>query len=183
MRSIFGVGLAAVLALTAGCGAGGDGRPRELAAFALDQLDEIVEPADETILMDRENSADGRGSLRVDAKRARIVRLFEVPLADLPGREIVCTMRMKSLVMRGPAFPELWASGGGRDPISVRDERGGVAHSMDWRDVSVSLVLEEGWKPDRIRVNLVMTGAGRVWVDDVRLTAGKPGAGSAPGGS
>jgi len=171
MRFVVGALLGLGLVVAGGCGGG---EPREFAAFPLDEIGEIVEPADEGIRIDREVSADGRGSLCVEARAPRVVRLFDVPVGELAGREITCTARMKSLVMRGWAYPELWAHVTGRDDLSARDPQGGIARTQDWKDVRVSLRLEKGQQPDRVRVNLAIEGAGRVWIDDVRLSAGRP---------
>ncbi len=36
-------------------------------------------------------------------------------------------------------------------------------------EVATPFLLQQGQKPDLIRLNLVVKGKGRVWIDDVRL--------------
>ncbi len=43
---------------------------------------------------------------------------------------------------------------------------------MSWVPVATSFFLQVGQKPDLIRLNLVVQGKGRVWVDDVQLMRG-----------
>ena len=156
-----------------GCG----GRQQPLASTRLDSLSEILETG-EGLAIDPQESTDGGGSLCIEAKEPRIVRLLEVPVQELPGREIVCAIRMKSLVLRGFAFPEIWVRVPGRDEFTARGTETAIQRSADWQDVIAVLTLPEGAQPDRIRVNLAVEGRGRVWADDVRVTVGP--AGSAP---
>jgi hypothetical protein len=41
--------------------------------------------------------------------------------------------------------------------------------SMSWMTTTIPFFLKAGEKPDLIRVNLVVEGTGRVWIDDIRL--------------
>ena len=41
--------------------------------------------------------------------------------------------------------------------------------TMSWMEVATPFLLQQGQKPDLIRLNLVVKGKGRVWIDDVRL--------------
>jgi len=40
---------------------------------------------------------------------------------------------------------------------------------MSWMTVATPFLLQAGQKPDLIRLNLVVQGKGRVWIDDVHL--------------
>jgi hypothetical protein len=48
----------------------------------------------------------------------------------------------------------------------------GLTGTTDWTLVETPFVLKQGQKPDNVRLNLVITGKGTVWIDDIRLLRG-----------
>jgi hypothetical protein len=44
-----------------------------------------------------------------------------------------------------------------------------ITGTMSWMTVATPFFLQAGQKPDLIRLNLVVQGKGRVWIDDVHL--------------
>lgn len=100
------------------------------------------------------------------------MRLYELPSPrGLEGRLIVLTARLKSVGMRGLAFPELWIHAAGRNEVQVRNPVAAVAKTKDWTPVRVEYRCERGERPDLLRVNLVLDGIGRAWIDDIRISS------------
>jgi hypothetical protein len=46
-----------------------------------------------------------------------------------------------------------------------------ITGSNDWAASQTSFFLKNGEQPDLIRLNLVVEGAGQVFIDDIQLTA------------
>lgn len=166
-----------IIAVTSALGLGGCGRGpaepvREVASFPVDGDQDIVDRGGENVAFDREESADGGGSLRAESARPRTVRLYEVRNPrGLEGRLIVLTARLKSVGIRGEAFPELWIHESGRSDVQVRNPAGVVLKTQDWTPVRIEYRCERGERPDLLRVNLVIDGYGRAWIDDIRITS------------
>ena len=49
-----------------------------------------------------------------------------------------------------------------------------ITGTMSWMTVATRFFLQAGQKPDLIRLNLVVQGKGRVWIDDVHLVRETP---------
>lgn len=151
--------------VAAGCGGGSS---RELAAFPLDSLGEIVD-ADDRLFLDLEETADGRGAIRVAADRPRVVRLVAVENPAVDNCLLVWKAQLRSEALRGRAFLETWVRLPGADEYFGRGFESGVRRTTDWTESQTVFRLEKGQKPDRVRLNLVIEGEGKVWIDDLKL--------------
>ena len=154
--------------LAAGCGGGGGG-PRELAAYPLDSLEEILD-SDEDLAIDHEIHTDGRASLRVTAARPRVVRLFALENPGVDDCLLVWRARLRCEALRRRVFLETWVRLPGTDEYFGRGLESAIGRTTDWREAQAIFRLEKGQVPDRVRLNLVIEGEGKVWIDDVRLT-------------
>ncbi len=161
------------IAITAALAAGGCGRgPVEVASFPLDGDQDIVDRGGENVVFDREESSDGGGSLRAESERPRTVRLYEIRNPrDLEGRLIVLTAQLKSVGVHGRVFPELWINAPGRNEVQARNPDGVIGKTRNWTPVRIEYRCEKGERPDLLRVNLVLDGNGRAWIDDIRITS------------
>lgn len=161
------------IAVTAALAAGGCGRgPAEVASFPVDGDQDILDRGGENVAFDREESADGGGSLRAESERSRTVRLYEVRNPrGLEGRLIILTAQLKSVGIHGRAFPELWIHAAGRNEVQARNPAGVISKTQNWKSVRIEYRCEQGERPDLLRVNLVIDGFGRAWIDDIRITS------------
>ena len=161
------------IAVTAALTAGGCGRgPAEVASFPVDGDQDIVDRGGENVAFDREESADGGGSLRAESERPRTVRLYEIRNPrGLEGRLIVLTAQVKSVGVHGRVFPELWINAAGRNEVQARNPAGVIGKTRNWTPVRIEYRCEQGERPDLLRVNLVIDGFGRAWIDDIRITS------------
>jgi hypothetical protein len=160
---LFAGGLAAV----GGCRRG----PSTIAVFPVDSLEGVIDRGAEDVLFQPEESADGKGCLVFEAFKPRVVRLYEVAAPrNAAGRLIVLTARMKSVGVRGSAFPELWVHfADGRD-VQASFPMKGLPQTRPWTELRAEYRCEPGEKPERLRVDAVIDGIGKAWIDDVRLT-------------
>ena len=69
----------------------------------------------------------------------------------------------------GKAFLEMWVRIPGKGEFFSRGLDRPATGTMSWMTSVTPFFLKAGQKPDLIRLNLVVQGKGRVWIDDVRL--------------
>ncbi|MBZ5646816.1 MAG: hypothetical protein LAN37_06280 [Acidobacteriia bacterium] len=159
--------LALLLAL-AGCDRGKPApQPVELKHFPLDSMEGVR--ATTGVLLDPAVSSDGKGSLRIDAKEAMTVPLFEVTGGDLDNSTLLYQASVQSEKLDGKAYLEMWVRFPGKGEFFSRGLDQTVTGSMSWKTMTIPFFLKSGERPDLIRLNLVVNGKGRVWIDDIRL--------------
>ena len=152
---------------------GGYGRsqtasPGELKHFALDNLAGVR--AVTGVSFDAKISADGKGSLRVDAQQSMTVPLFEVRDVSIDNAVLIYQASLQSEKLDGRAFLEMWVRIPGKGEFFSRALDRSVTGTMSWMTVAAPFFLQDGQKPDLIRLNLVVEGKGRVWIDDIHLS-------------
>jgi hypothetical protein len=142
-------------------------REVELKRFPLDSLEEVR--ATTGLSFDRTVSHDGKGSLRVDTKEPLVVPLFEVTDLSIENAVLLYEAALRSEKLDGQAYLEMWVRFPGKGEFFSRGLNRPMTGTMSWLTISTPFFLQEGQKPDLIRLNLVVSGSGRVWIDDVRL--------------
>lgn len=141
--------------------------PVELKRFPLDSLDGVR--ATTGVNFDAQTSADGKGSARVDAASPMTVPLFEVTDVSIENATLIYQASLQSEKLDGKAYLEMWVRLPGKGEYFSRGLDRTITGTTSWMTVSTPFFLQAGQKPDLIRLNLVVQGKGRVWVDDIRL--------------
>jgi len=139
----------------------------ELKHFPLDSMEGVR--ATTGASFDPKISADGKGSLRVEAKEAVTVPLFEVTDVGVENASLIYMAKLQSENLDGKAFLEMWVRIPGKGEFFSRGLDRPITGTMSWMTVATPFLLQAGQKPDLIRLNLVVQGKGRVWIDDVHL--------------
>jgi hypothetical protein len=142
----------------------------ELKHFPLDSLEGVR--ATTGASFDPKISADGKGSLRIDAKESMTVPLFEVTDVGVENATLIYQARLQSESLDGKAFLEMWVRIPGKGEFFSCGLDRPITGTMSWMIVATPFLLQAGQKPDLIRLNLVVQGKGRVWIDDVHLMRG-----------
>ncbi len=108
-------------------------------------------------------------SLGIDARAPRTVRLIDMaPPARVEGRLLIWTARARPLLREGRAWLESWVTLPGGEGYSARSPAP-VSRTRDWVDLTAQIRVEKGVKPDRLRLNLVLDGAGKFWIESLKL--------------
>jgi hypothetical protein len=141
--------------------------PVELKHFALDSLEGVR--ATTGVSFDSKIPSDGKGSLRVDASEPLIVPLFEVTEVSIEDATLTYQASLQSESLAGKAFLEMWVRIPGKGEFFSRGLDRPITGTMSWMTVATPFFLQTGQKPDLIRLNLVVQGKGRVWIDDIHL--------------
>lgn len=161
------VALLAVLALVAGCSGKKAEPPSDEAAFPADNLDGVV--SSDLVVFDPAVSADGKGSLKITVEQPTTIRLYEVPLPKVENSTMTYKAKVKTQDFGGDAYLQMlvhFPSGGEMEAQNYNKATGGTT---DWVAMEVPFSVRKGQKPDVVRLNLILNGAGTVWVDDVHL--------------
>ena len=153
--SVFIVSLLAVLAAT---GAESDAKTKTLKTFTA---------ADPTISKDVSVTKDK--AWLAEGKKARIVRLFEFANPDVEQCVVTYRAKLKTENLREPAYLEMWCRFPGKGEFFSRGLDNPIAGSNDWATFETPFFLKKGEKPDLIKLNLVLKGAGKIWVKDIEL--------------
>jgi len=141
--------------------------PVELKHFALNSLRDVR--AATNVTFGRRVFSDGHGSIRVDARETMVVPLFEVTDITIDDAALIYQASLQSEKLEGRAYLEMWVRLPGKGEFFSRGLDRPISGTTSWMKVATPFRLEAGQKPDLIRLNLVVQGRGRVWIDDVRL--------------
>jgi hypothetical protein len=142
--------------------------PVQIAHFP---LSEDAVPGEADAVFDPDVSQDGGGSLRVvtgeQGGRLRLYRLDDV--GPVRG-SLHYTGFLKSQDLRGSAFLELWCHPTEGNPAFVRSVPSRVEGTSDWKPQELAFSRPETCQdPDSVELNVVIQGAGTVWIDNLRL--------------
>jgi hypothetical protein len=143
---------------------------RELASFPLNSVEGVI--TRDGVSLDQKISSDGNGSLRIDADKPVVVRLFEVSGLTVEQARLIYRARVRTEKVQGQAYLEMWLRFPGKGEFFSRGLENPITGTSEWASVETPFFLQKGEKPDLAKLNLVITGSGTVWVDEVRLVKG-----------
>ena len=143
---------------------------KELANFPINSVEGVI--TQDGISLDQKISSDGNGSLRIDANKPMVVRLFEVPGLAIEKARLIYQARVRTENIQGQAYLEMWVRLPGKGEFFSRGLNNTITGTTDWTSMETPFFLQKGEKPDLAKLNVVITGSGTVWVDEVRLVKG-----------
>lgn len=141
--------------------------PVELKHFALNSLEGVR--AVSGVTFDPKVSSDGKGSLRVDVTQPITIPLFEVTDVSVENATLIYQASLQSENLDGKAFLEMWVRVPGKGEFFSRGLDRPITGTISWMTTATPFFLQAGQKPDLIRLNLVVQGKGKVWIDDIHL--------------
>ena len=142
----------------------------ELEAFALDDLQGLITQSGVSI--EKVISSDGNGSLLIDVTEPTTIRLFETGDIDIENARLIYQAKVRSRNVQGQVYLEMWCHFPGKGEFFSRGLMTPLTGTTDWTNLETPFLLKEGENPDNVKLNLVITGNGTVWIDDVRLLKG-----------
>jgi len=142
----------------------------EIKKYPIDSLDGIITQSGAEL--DKDNSSDGKGSLRIQVTAPTTVRLFEVNDIDVENARLTYQARVRTKDMQGQVYLEMWCHFPGKGEFFSRGLQNAATGTANWMTMETPFFLKKGEKPDLVKLNLVINGAGTVWIDDVRLIKG-----------
>jgi len=139
----------------------------ELKRFPLDNLDGVITQSG--VELDKSVSSDGNGSLRVTAAGPTVVRLFEVGDLNIEDARLIYQAKVRTEGVTGQVFLEMWCHFPGKGEFFSRGLQTPLTGTTGWTTEETPFFLKKGEKPDRVKLNLVVNGQGKAWIDDIRL--------------
>ena len=106
---------------------------------------------------------------RVDADEAGSVRLFELSDPGVDRCLLTYRAELKSTDVQGGAYLELWCRFAGRGEFFSKGLHQKVKGTTGWSSYEVPFRLDEGQRPDLVRLDLAFEGPGTVWLRKVEL--------------
>ena len=154
-----------------GCGRqASDATVEEIARFPLDSLEGVLTRSG--IELDSEVTSDGNGSVRITASEPTVARLFEVADPGVENARLIYRARLRTEDVAGQVYLEMWCHFEGRGEYFSRGLHSPLSGSVDWTTQEIPFFLQAGQSPDLLKLNVVVTGPGSVWVDDIVVSKG-----------
>jgi hypothetical protein len=142
----------------------------ELEAFALDDLQGLITQSGVSI--DKAISSDGNGSLRIDSTEPTKIHLFDTGDIDIENARLIYQAKVRTENLEGQVYLEMWCHFPVKGEFFSKGLMNPLTGTTDWTNLETPFLLKKGENPDNIKLNLVITGKGIVWIDDVRLVKG-----------
>ena len=137
-----------------------------LVAFPADSFDGVV---DREMLSLDADGCGGTPSLLAEADDPTVYRLFETGDIDIDGSLLVYTAKVRTHELEGDAMLEMWCVFEEMGEFFSRGMDSTITGTQDWTELMAVFRLEPGQNPDNVKLNLVVGGAGRVWIDDITV--------------
>lgn len=111
---------------------------------------------------------EGKGSVKITTLWPITVCLGEVTGWDIENAKLVYTAKVRS-ELQGSAFLEMWAHVGGGQYFS-KGMNDTIQGKSDWKTIRVPFMFQKGQRPDKITLNVVITGKDILWIDNIVLS-------------
>ncbi len=167
-RSALLMGCAVAVGI-AGCSRGSK-EVSELRHLPIDSMEGIITQSG--VQIDKEVSSDGNGSLLVSAAEPTVVRLFEFGDLGVENARLIYQAKVRTEDVEGLVYLEMWCRFPGKGEFFSRDLETPLTGTTRWTTEETPFFLEKGEKADRVKLNLVVSGKGKAWIDDIRLLKG-----------
>lgn len=142
-------------------------QPELIGRFPVDDLEGVITRSG--VLIDREITSDGNGSLRVTANEPVTVKLYETGDIDIEQAQLIYQARLRTEDVDGQVYIEMWCSFPAKGEFFSRALQSPLSGSNEWSTQETPFFLQKGENPDNVKMNLVIGGKGKVWIDDIRL--------------
>ena len=119
---------------------------------------------------DADSQIEGQTAIKITTGWPTTVNLAEVRGPDIENATLIYSAKVKTQ-LEGTAFLELWAHVGGGQYFS-RGFQSTVGGDSDWQTIQTPFLFQQGQKPEKVTLNLVINGKGTVWVDEIVLSRG-----------
>ena len=142
----------------------------EVKRYALDNLEGVITRTG--VQLDSKVSSDGKGSLRLEAKGATTFRLVETGDPGVEEATLIYQAKVRTENVKGQVYLEMWCVFAGKGEFFSRSLQSPLAGTNDWTTLETPFFLKKGERPSNVKLNVVINGSGRVWIDDLRLVKG-----------
>jgi len=158
-------GLIAACAVLAGCAPEKSG---EEVVFhsSLASIDDVLTKSGVSF---EEESKDGNGAVRIDATSPTTVRLCELNGLSFESKRLIYRAKLRTEGVQGQVYLEMWCSLPGKGEFFSRALHAPLTGTTGWTTQETPFFFQEGQVPETVKLNVVVEGPGKVWVDDILL--------------
>jgi hypothetical protein len=148
------------------------GKDVELRRYPLDSLEGVIQRTG--VELDKQVSADGRGSLKITVSEPGVVRLFETGDMKIENATLIYNAKLRTENAQGYVYLEMWCHLPGIGEVFSRGLQSPLKGTNDWTTQEIPFFLKKGQAPDNVKLNVVCEGVGIVWIDDIRVLRRTP---------
>ncbi len=141
--------------------------PKDVVVFPCNSADKVVTQG--VVTEDKTVSADGQGSLKISTEMPTTIRLFEVPYPRVEGCKVWYKAKIRTEQFGGSVYLQMVVHFSRGGEITAQNYQQAIRGNTDWKESVADATVRKGQKPSSIDLNLVVNGAGTIWVDDVHL--------------
>ncbi|MBN2135646.1 MAG: hypothetical protein JW737_07950 [Acidobacteria bacterium] len=171
MNKIFASGVLIVIVLSfIACTGSNGSRADVLKEFSIDDSTQVMMTSTS---FDEKNSADGNGALRINVNGDAIIPLFETGEIDIEDATLLYKAKLKSENLDGVAFLQMWCVFDGKGEYFSKGLNTSITGTKDWQESQTPFFLKKGENPSNVKLQLVVSGTGTVWIDDIKIEKAK----------
>ena len=111
------------------------------------------------------------GGLRLQAVAPTTLHLATLDDPDVESAIVAFSARLRTQDLKGQAYLEMLCRFPGKGEFFSRGLNMPLSGTTGWTNQTIPFYLNAGENPDRILLNLVVTGPGLVWIDDLAVRA------------
>jgi hypothetical protein len=138
--------------------------------FPLDDMSGVIYQSNARI--DKDVSADGKGSLKIEATEPITVPIFEINDLKIDNAKIFYRAKVRTQNVIGQVYLEMLCHFPNKGEYFSRGQASLISGTTDWTNQETPFILQKGEIPDIIKLNLVINGSGTVWIDNIDLSSG-----------
>ena len=139
----------------------------EIKHYPLDNMEGVITRTNTQI--DQEIASDGNGSLGISATKPTTIKLYETGNIDIENARLFYQAKLRTEGVEGQVYLEMWCQFSGKGEFFSRALHAPLSGSQEWTSQETTFFMKKGQNPDNIKLNLVINGKGKVWIDDIRL--------------
>lgn len=142
-------------------------QPEEIGRYPVDDMEGLITRSG--VQIDKEITSDGNGSLLVTANGPITVKLYETGDIHLENSQMIYRAMLRTEDVEGQVYLEMWCSFPGKGEFFSRALQAPLSGNNEWSSQETPFFLQKDENPDNVKMNLVINGKGKVWIDDIRL--------------
>lgn len=140
---------------------------RELKHYPVDDLENLL--TSEAVEIDTAVSYDGNGALQITTRDTTVINLYRTGDIDIEKARLSYQAHLRTRNLDGNAYLEMWCIFPEKGRYFSRGLRDPLTGDTDWTQKEIFFHLQENENPDSVEFNLVINGAGTVWIDDIHI--------------
>ncbi len=123
----------------------------------------------EEVEIDREIFADGNESLKISTDKPLVIQLANTGDIDIEDALLIYRAKIKTEDLKGKVYLEMWCSFKGKGQFFSKAIENSLTGTNNWTVQEAPFFLKKGENPDDIKLNIVISGKGTVWLDNLEL--------------